>query len=107
MTDGKKQSWRYGKSKTAARGYGSRWQKARAAYLRANPLCVFCLREGKTTAASVVDHVKPHKGDTVLFWASDNWQALCKKCHDSTKQRIEHGQVAFGVDGYPMVDEEK
>jgi len=35
-----------------------------------------------TTAATVVDHVTPHKGDKVLFWDRLNWQALCKRCHD-------------------------
>lgn len=32
--------------------------------------------------ASVVDHVIPHRGDKALFWDSDNWQPLCKPCHD-------------------------
>jgi 5-methylcytosine-specific restriction protein A len=37
---------------------------------------------GDTTAANVVDHIKPHKGDQALFWCRDNWQSLCKRCHD-------------------------
>ena len=32
--------------------------------------------------ASVVDHIKPHKGDYDLFWDEANHQALCKRCHD-------------------------
>lgn len=32
--------------------------------------------------ANVVDHIKPHRGDKVLFWDSANWQPLCKECHD-------------------------
>lgn len=102
MAGGK--SWREGKT-TAQRGYGSRWQKARAGFLRSHPLCVMCLREGKTTAAQVVDHIKPHRGNQALFWSRDNWQPLCKQCHDSVKQRQERGQVAFGVDGYPIDDD--
>lgn len=43
------------------RGYDSRWSKARAAYLRAHPLCVMCERHGRTTAATVVDHIEPHR----------------------------------------------
>jgi hypothetical protein len=29
-----------------------------------------------------------------LFWDEDNWQALCKKCHDSAKAREEHGNAS-------------
>lgn len=63
------------------RGYGSAWQRARLAYLQRNPLCVGCNKQGRVTAAAVVDHITPHKGDKALFWDSDNWQALCKPCH--------------------------
>jgi 5-methylcytosine-specific restriction endonuclease McrA len=63
--------------------YNGRWQKARATYLRRNPLCVICKRAGRITAAKVVDHITPHKNDQALFWdTAGNWQALCKTCHD-------------------------
>ena len=64
------------------RGYNSRWRRARDHFLKAHPLCAECKRAGKTTPATVVDHVIPHRGDPVLFWDRDNWQALCKACHD-------------------------
>jgi 5-methylcytosine-specific restriction protein A len=64
------------------RGYTSAWTKARDAYLRLHPLCVHHQREGKFVAASVVDHVIPHRGDKVLFWDSGNWQSLCEPCHN-------------------------
>lgn len=66
----------------ASRGYGSRWNKARKAYLRKHPFCVRCLKEGRYTKATVVDHIVPHRGDPILFWDESNWQALCKQCHD-------------------------
>lgn len=66
----------------AARGYGSRWRKASKAYLHAHPLCAECLRHGRYTKATVVDHIKPHRGDPELFWDESNWQPLCKRCHD-------------------------
>lgn len=88
-------SWRDGKSSTQ-RGYGYKWQKYRANFLHSNPLCVFCMRLGVITAATVVDHKVPHKGDQNLFWNSLNHQALCKKCHDSTKQKIENSQKLVG-----------
>lgn len=65
-----------------SRGYGRQWQKAARAYLAAHPLCVRCMAEGRYTRATVVDHIKPHRGDQTLFWDRDNWQALCKSCHD-------------------------
>ena len=30
----------------------------------------------------LLDRVIPHRGDQNLFWDEDNWQALCKSCHD-------------------------
>lgn len=66
----------------AGRGYDSRWRKARARYLKAHPLCVRCRQEGKYVRATVVDHIKPHRGDAELFWDESNWQALCKHHHD-------------------------
>ena len=64
------------------RGYGSRWQKASRAFLREHPLCAECLKRGRYTQATVVDHIVPHRGDSKLFWDSSNWQPLCKPCHD-------------------------
>lgn len=67
------------------RGYGSRWQRASKAYLRAHPLCVCpeCDNGRKRVRAStVVDHITPHRGDMNLFWDSANWQAMAKECHD-------------------------
>ncbi len=79
------------------RGYTTAWQKARLAYLAQHPLCVFCARDGRVTAAAVVDHLEAHHGDHDKFWDSGNWQSLCKRHHDSTKQREEaHRRRAGG-----------
>jgi 5-methylcytosine-specific restriction protein A len=56
-------------------------------------LCVEHEKAGQYVKATVVDHIKPHQGDMALFWKSDNWQTLCKQCHD-TKTAREDG--AFG-----------
>lgn len=66
----------------AKRGYNRRWQKARKSYLEAHPLCVQCAKKGKYVRATVVDHIIPHRGDQKLFWDQNNWQSLCKSCHD-------------------------
>ncbi|SPA17227.1 Putative phage holin (fragment) [Cupriavidus taiwanensis] len=53
--------------------------------------------------ATVVDHVRPHRGDRRLFLDRTNLQSLCKLCHDSVKQRMEHGQmVGCSLDGMPL-----
>ena len=66
----------------AARGYDSRWNVARRRFLREHPLCAECMRQGRLTPATVVDHIIPHRGDEKLFWSEQNWQPLCKPCHD-------------------------
>lgn len=81
----------------AERGYGSRWIKARKKYLNHHPLCIRCLAEGKYVKATVVDHIVPHRGDPVLFWDEENWQALCKHHHDS-KTMTEDKNRVFSYD---------
>lgn len=71
------------------RGYGSKWQRTSKSYLREHPLCVECLRQGKYTQATVTDNIVPHRGDDKLFWDSNNWQALCKPCHDRKTGRYD------------------
>ena len=84
-------SWRTDKQTSAQRGYGYAWQQARAEHLRAHPLCVMCGKEGRVTAATVVDHCIPHRGDSVLFWNRANWQSLCATHHSGEKQAMERG----------------
>lgn len=84
------------------RPYGRRWQRARLAFLKVNPFCAMCRERGRHVQADVVDHIVPHKRDPHLFWDRNNWQPLCKRCHDSEKQRIERGRKdapRFGPDG--------
>ena len=82
----------------------SRWRSLRKRHLAREPLCHFCEREGKVTLATVVDHIEPHRGDVVKFWAGP-FMSLCKLHHDSDKQAMEKsGRVrrAFGLDGEPL-----
>jgi 5-methylcytosine-specific restriction endonuclease McrA len=69
---------------SSRRGYTGAWDKARAEFLARNRRCAMCGAE-----ATVVDHVKPHKGDMSLFWDRSNWQPLCRHHHNAAKQRIE------------------
>ena len=95
----------YGDRKSScARGYGYKWQIAREGFLKKHPLCMQCELIGKLTPAAVVDHIVPHRGDMGLFWSRENWQALCKQCHDSYKKRVELSGVDAGCDtsGLPI-----
>ena len=80
-------SWRTSGQTSSQRGYNYKWQQAREGFLSKHPLCMFCERDGRVMPATVVDHSIPHRGDMVLFWKSERWQALCKTCHDSEAQK--------------------
>lgn len=75
----------------------------RTLQLKAEPLCRMCIAQGKVTAASVADHVKPHKGDADKFWCGE-LQSLCADHHDASKQAEEHRGFsnATGSDGWPI-----
>jgi len=62
------------------------------------------MAQGKIVGATVVDHVRPHKGCWELFSDYENTQALCKHHHDSTKQGNEARgySVEVGPDGIPL-----
>ena len=86
-------SWRTSDMTAADRGYDHTWRKAREGWLRKHPLCVYCEREGRVTAATILDHIIPHRGNQELFWASEtNWQSLCKTHHDGQKAQEEAAQ---------------
>lgn len=53
------------------------WREASKRFLKENPICVMC-----GAPATVTDHIIPHRNDVNLFWDENNWQPLCKRCHD-------------------------
>jgi 5-methylcytosine-specific restriction endonuclease McrA len=76
-----------------------KWLALRKKHLKLYPWCKFCLIDLKIRVpAEVVDHIKPHKGDNTLFLDPRNFQSLCKKCHDSKKQRAEKRGYSDEVD---------
>jgi 5-methylcytosine-specific restriction protein A len=97
---------------TDQRGYTRRWKNYRDRFLQAHPLCAMHLKQGRPVAATVVDHVKPHRlGEAIesgdeerivvarkLFWDPKNHQALCESCHNSHKQRMEKSGAVVGCD---------
>lgn len=82
----------------ARRGYGAKWQKASAAWLKRHPIAVdiYKTHGGQERPAKVVDHIIPHKGDMTLFWDPSNWQGLTREDH-SRKTATEDG--GFGRRG--------
>jgi 5-methylcytosine-specific restriction enzyme A len=79
------------------------WRRRRTAQLATEPLCRYCQAIGHTRAATVVDHIIPHRGDWSLFIEGE-LQSLCKSCHDSVAQAKDthghHGMI--GADGFPV-----
>lgn len=78
------------------RGYGHKWRQAREGFLKKHPLCLTCEAVGVLNPAVVVDHIIPHRNDKDLFWQRDNWQPLCKSCHDKKTAKEDGG---FGRPG--------
>ena len=72
-----------------SRGYDGRWERARLLFLSEHPLCLGCEAVGVVEAATIVDHVVPHRGDMEAFWNESGWQACCAWHHDVVKQRLE------------------
>lgn len=84
---------------SASRGYGGRWVRYRATFLSLYPLCgmrpsaapqttdSICQREGRTVAASVVDHIVPVTGPDDPTFYDEQKQALCARCHNQKRQR--------------------
>lgn len=89
------------RQRTKSRPHNSvAWQKASAAWLQQYPFCVLCLVRGRVNECAlndtctrqrrlVVDHIEPHRGNMDLFWDQNNWETLCRMCHDVEKQRHE------------------
>lgn len=83
-----------------------RWRKLREMQLKRYPLCAMCLKADRTTAATVVDHIKKHEGDERLMWDASNLQSLCAPCHSGVKQIEDHVGYSQAArrDGMPLDD---
>ena len=65
--------------------------KLRPEQLLREPFCRECARQGIRTRATVVDHIRPHRGNWELFTDPANHQSLCKYHHDR-KTALEQAQ---------------
>ncbi len=86
--------------------YGTkRWKRVRARHLNLHPYCQCPEHKGQRIPAQVVDHIRPHRGDTRLFWDERNLQSLTTRCHNSYKARMEAAvRLGIGHDerGFPL-----
>ena len=62
------------------RGYDADWQRVRLVVLSDEPLCRCCAAEGRTTAATQVDHIVALTDGGARLDRS-NLQPLCDDCH--------------------------
>lgn len=70
-------------NKPGSRGYGSRWRRLRASYIRQQPLC----EEDGCDRPAVEVHHRDHRGPNgPRFYDRDNLQALCAHLHRTTTQ---------------------
>lgn len=79
------------------------WYRKRRAQLRSEPHCRMHKAEfGALVIATRADHVVPHRGDYLAFWAGE-LQSLCEACHNRRKQADERQgfSSATGADGWP------
>lgn len=66
----------------------SRWRELRQRYLASHPLCEECERQGKTTLATCVHHIRPVESQATpalmeqAAYDIHNLEALCDHCHE-------------------------
>ena len=76
---------KYERNPETRKRYGWAWKKIRNKYIKNNPLCEQCLKEGRLTPAQEVHHIKPlSKGGT---HDEKNLMALCSSCHSTITAR--------------------
>lgn len=88
------------------RGYDRRWELYSLRYRKQNPLCVRCLKAGRTTPAECVDHIQPvvDGQNDPLFWLPKNHQGLCWACHTVKTQTEDKGHGRSTARGTAGVD---
>ena len=74
------------------------WRMTRKFYIKANPLCEQCTRDGRTTGGQMVDHIRQITmgGDRLH---QSNLQTLCNSCH-AKKSASEAVEYRKGIKDY-------
>ena len=81
------------------RGYNHKWRRVRVEALkRDGGLCQACLKAGRVTEATDVDHIVPTAAGGA-FYALENLQSLCRPCHQAktvSEGVFGHSGTVFG-----------
>jgi len=87
-----------GRGSRHERGYGAKWVALRARILQIDRyLCQPCLRSGRPTPATEVDHIIPKcQGGSD---DADNLEAICRDCHADKTMREAAGSRGHSVKG--------
>ena len=73
----------YGRDEISKNFYKTQiWKAVRRRHLNSHPFCEECLKNGKRTAAVIVDHIIPIKQGGAKY-SENNLQSLCQSCHSS------------------------
>lgn len=76
---------RYERDPATRKRYGRDWEKMRARYISAHPLCERCQAAGRLKQAEEVHHILPlSKGGT---HEESNLMSLCTSCHSEITAR--------------------
>lgn len=95
--------WDHGGRESAAkRGYGYKHRKLREQLFRREPLCRACAAKGRTTIATIADHIQPLAKGGAAHDLS-NMQPLCPACHQDKSNADKGHRVKpnTGLDGWP------
>ena len=108
IPEGKRPPWMGEKPKTQQKRrpthkfYHSKgWRTVRKRKLSMNPLCEECDRHGRTTEATMVDHIKPVNPDNPWDTENGKWghplkdenlQSMCDHCHAVKRGKERHQQ---------------
>jgi 5-methylcytosine-specific restriction protein A len=104
MSEAKRKYDRFGREPWRKWYKQKAWLSLRQQQLAKQPLCERHLKRGQAVAANVVNHLRPHRGDRLLFLNPANLESVCKACHDGEIQQQEkrgHSSRA-GADGWPV-----
>ena len=81
-----KRAGEYQRERSADPYHSYRWTRLSRAFRAEHPLCALCQKEGRITAADVVDHIVPWPV-CEDFYDRNNLQSLCEKCNHDKGQR--------------------
>lgn len=102
MASRAKAKWDHGGKSSTERGYGREYRRLRAMLFAQEPLCRPCKAKGRTTAATMCDHIVPLAKSGAAH-SIENLQPICRSCHQDKSNRDKGHRVKPRIqpDGWP------